>query len=111
MPLEIRELIREMSIANPLWGALRIHGELVKLGIEIGQTSCITNIFGFDLRQAQPSSSDVRCSRDQVVMRRMEGDDDRDGAVGAIPVAGEMEGVRRLIDRVMLPAFRERPEP
>ena len=39
MPLEIRELIREMSIANPLWGAPRIHGELLKLGIEIGQTS------------------------------------------------------------------------
>jgi transposase-like protein/transposase InsO family protein len=37
--LEIRELIREMSIANPLWGAPRIHGELLKLGIEIGQTS------------------------------------------------------------------------
>src|SRR5262245_10218152 len=32
-------LIREMSIANPLWGAPRIHGELLKLGIEIGQTS------------------------------------------------------------------------
>jgi len=28
-----------MSIANPLWGALRIHGELLKLGIEVGQTS------------------------------------------------------------------------
>jgi hypothetical protein len=37
--LEIRGLIREMSIANPLWGAPRIHGELLKLGIEIGQTS------------------------------------------------------------------------
>jgi transposase InsO family protein len=36
---EIRRLIREMSIANPLWGAPRIHGELLKLGIEIGQTS------------------------------------------------------------------------
>jgi hypothetical protein len=35
----IRELIREMSIANPLWGAPRIHGELLKLGIDIGQTS------------------------------------------------------------------------
>jgi hypothetical protein len=32
-------LIREMSIANPLWGAPRIHGELLKLGIDIGQTS------------------------------------------------------------------------
>jgi hypothetical protein len=27
-----------MSIANPLWGAPRIHGELLKLGIDIGQT-------------------------------------------------------------------------
>src|SRR3569623_1175341 len=39
VPLEIRRLIREMSLANPLWGAPRIHGELLKLGIEIGQTS------------------------------------------------------------------------
>src|SRR3981189_2231064 len=36
---EICKLIREMSIANALWGAPRIHGELLKLGIEIGQTS------------------------------------------------------------------------
>jgi hypothetical protein len=39
VPLEIRRLIREMSLTNPLWGAPRIHGELLKLGIEIGQTS------------------------------------------------------------------------
>jgi transposase InsO family protein len=39
VPLEIRRLIREMSIANPLWGAPRIHGELLKLGIDVGQTS------------------------------------------------------------------------
>jgi transposase InsO family protein len=37
--LDIRRLIREMSLANPMWGAPRIHGELLKLGIEIGQTS------------------------------------------------------------------------
>jgi hypothetical protein len=30
--LEIRRLIREMSIASPLWGAPRIHGELLMLG-------------------------------------------------------------------------------
>ena len=36
---EIRQLIRDMSIANPLWGAPRIHGELLKLGIDVGQTS------------------------------------------------------------------------
>jgi hypothetical protein len=28
-----------MSLTNPLWGAPRIHGELLKLGINIGQTS------------------------------------------------------------------------
>src|SRR5882724_62061 len=39
VPLEICRLIRQMSIANPLWGAPRIHGELLKLGIDIGQTS------------------------------------------------------------------------
>ena len=30
---ELRQLIRDMSIANPLWGAPRIHGELLKIGI------------------------------------------------------------------------------
>src|SRR5262249_60232888 len=39
MPPDIRQLIREMSLANPLWGAPRIHGELLKLGIDVGQTS------------------------------------------------------------------------
>ena len=39
VPLEIRRLIREMSTANPLWGAPRIHGELLKVGVDIGQTS------------------------------------------------------------------------
>jgi hypothetical protein len=39
VPLEIRQLIRDMSLANPLWGAPRIHGELLKLGIDVGQTS------------------------------------------------------------------------
>jgi hypothetical protein len=32
---EIRHLIREMSLANRLWGAPRIHGELLKFGIEV----------------------------------------------------------------------------
>jgi transposase InsO family protein len=35
----VRELIRQMSKANPLWGAPRIHGELLKLGIEISQAT------------------------------------------------------------------------
>ena len=36
---EIRDLIRRMSQANPLWGAPRIHGELLKLGIEVAQST------------------------------------------------------------------------
>jgi hypothetical protein len=36
---EVRDLIRRMSRENPLWGAPHIHGELLKLGIEIGETS------------------------------------------------------------------------
>jgi transposase InsO family protein len=36
---EIRALIRQMSMANPLWGAPRIHGELLMLGIEVAQST------------------------------------------------------------------------
>src|SRR5712691_6283685 len=36
---DLRALIRRMSIENPLWGAPRIHGELLKLGFELGQSS------------------------------------------------------------------------
>src|SRR5262245_20089587 len=32
---DIRALIWEISIANPLWGAPRIHGELMKLGVAV----------------------------------------------------------------------------
>jgi putative transposase len=36
---EIRDLIRRMSSANPLWGAPRIRGKLLKLGIEVSQAT------------------------------------------------------------------------
>src|ERR1700760_4891479 len=36
---ELRVLIRRISIENPLWGAPRIHGELLKLGFEIAQST------------------------------------------------------------------------
>lgn len=39
IPADICRLIREMNVANPLWGGPRIHGELLKLGIDIGQTT------------------------------------------------------------------------
>jgi hypothetical protein len=52
VPLEACRLIREMSLANPLWDAPRIHGELLKLGIDIGQTSVTKYIVG---RRGPPS--------------------------------------------------------
>jgi len=42
VPEELRDLIREMSRANPLWGAPRVHGELLKLGIEVSQSTVAT---------------------------------------------------------------------
>src|SRR5258708_14744919 len=36
---ELRVLIRRMSVENPLWGAPRTHGELLKLGFEVAQSS------------------------------------------------------------------------
>jgi len=36
---DIRDLIHEISLANPLWGAPRIHGELLKLGFDVAQTT------------------------------------------------------------------------
>jgi transposase InsO family protein len=39
VPRVVRDLIRQMCSENPTWGAPRIHGELLKLGIDIGATS------------------------------------------------------------------------
>jgi hypothetical protein len=36
---DLRALIQRMSVDNPLWGAPRIHGELLKLGFEVAQSS------------------------------------------------------------------------
>src|SRR5438093_3511531 len=47
---------RRWSPANPLWGASRIHGELLKLGIEVGQAS----VAKYMTRQLQPPSQTWR---------------------------------------------------
>jgi hypothetical protein len=38
---DLRELIQRMNQENPLWGASRIHGELLMLGFEIAQSTCL----------------------------------------------------------------------
>ena len=39
VPRDVRHLIRTMAEANPLWGAPRIHGELLKLGVNVSQAT------------------------------------------------------------------------
>jgi hypothetical protein len=56
VPIEVRQLIRDMSLANPPWGAPRIHGELLKLGINIGQTS----VAKYMIRRRRPPSQGWR---------------------------------------------------
>src|SRR3984885_1816440 len=53
---KVRQLIRTMSRANPLRGAPRIHGELLKLGIDIGQTS----VGKYMLRRRKPPTQTWR---------------------------------------------------
>jgi len=53
---ETRQLIRVKSLANPLWGAPRIHGELLKLGIEVGETT----VAKYMVKGGRPSSQTWR---------------------------------------------------
>ena len=56
VPKEVRDLIRQMSRANALWGAPRIHGELLKLGIEVSQAT----VSKYMVRHRQPPSQSWR---------------------------------------------------
>jgi transposase InsO family protein len=60
---EVRDLIRRMSKENPGWGAPRIHGELLKLGINIGETS----VSKYLLRNRKPPSQTWRTFLDNHV--------------------------------------------
>jgi hypothetical protein len=63
---EIRRLVREMSLANPFWGAPRIHGELLKLGIAVGQTTvakCMARKAATVTGLEDVSSQSYRCHR------------------------------------------------
>jgi transposase InsO family protein len=53
---DLRALIRRMSVENPLWGAPRIHGELLKLGFEVAQSS----VAKYMVKQRRPPSQGWR---------------------------------------------------
>jgi transposase InsO family protein len=63
VPKQVRELIRTMSRENPIWGAPKIHGELLKLGIEIGETS----VSKYLVRRRRPPSQTWRTFLDNHV--------------------------------------------
>jgi hypothetical protein len=70
---EVRDLIRQMNLANPLWGAPRIHGELLKLGIEISQATVAKYVMR---RRGRPSPTwrsflrnQAACTRHSVIFR------------------------------------------
>jgi len=56
VPQEVRDLIRMMSRNNPRWGAPRIHGELLKLGIEITEPT----VANYMVRSRKPPSQSWR---------------------------------------------------
>ena len=53
---EVRELIRKMCISNPTWGAPRMHAELLKLGIDVSQST----VSKYMIRPRKPSSQTWR---------------------------------------------------
>ena len=55
-PKEIRNLIRRISLENPLWGAPRVHGELLMLGIEVSQGT----VSRYMIRRRGPPSQNWR---------------------------------------------------
>jgi putative transposase len=56
VPKDVRDLIRLMSQANPLWGAPRIHGELLKVGVDV----CQATVAKYMVRHRHPPSQTWR---------------------------------------------------
>ncbi len=63
LPPEVRDLIRMISRNNPRWGAPRIHGELLKLGIEITEPT----VAKYMVRHRKPPSQSWRTFLDNHV--------------------------------------------
>jgi hypothetical protein len=63
---EVRDLIRRMSLENPLWGAPKIHGELLKLGIQVAQSTVSTYMVPRRDRPLQTWKTFVRNHREGI---------------------------------------------
>ena len=70
VPADIRALIRSMSQANPLWGAPRLHGEILKLGIDVSQAT-VAKYMG---RRRRPPSQTWRTFLENHVAQVMAAD-------------------------------------
>jgi len=57
---EVRALIRRMSLENPFWGATKIHGELLRLGIQVAQSTVSIYMVPRRDRPLQTSKTFVR---------------------------------------------------
>ena len=79
---ETRELIRGMSRENPLWGAPRIHGELLKLGIGIDETS----VGKYMVRHRKPPSQTWRTFLDDHVKTMVSVDFFTAATAGVLPL-------------------------
>src|SRR5262245_10215345 len=64
--LDIRKLVRTMATANPIWGAPRIHGELLKLGFEISERT-VSRLMPHDRKPTQPWTTFLRNHVGQLV--------------------------------------------
>ncbi len=69
VPPHVRALIRTMSEANPLWGAPRIHGEILKLEIDV----CQTTVAKYMVHRRQPPSNTFRVDRSGRVQAKDDG--------------------------------------
>jgi putative transposase len=53
---EIRDLVRKMAMANPSWGAPRIHGELLRLGFNVSERT-VSNLMPQRSPDVKPSQT------------------------------------------------------
>ena len=68
--VETRQLIREMARANFLWGAPRIHGELLKLGITVSRATVSRYMPRSCLFRPPQSTAKTRCAREAKQLPR-----------------------------------------